>query len=66
MNSITEISERLNSMIKVVRFGKSKFHPEVEFTFANEIPFVSLKKTVDNLPKKEYAMVTFGISDSKF
>ena len=36
MNSITEISERLNSMIKVVRFGKSKFHPEVEFTFANE------------------------------
>ena len=46
MNSITEISERLNSMIKVVRFGKSKFHPEVEFTFANESKVMSDKKNL--------------------
>ena len=42
--------------------------PPISITFQAELlPFHSSpQKTVDNLPKKEYAMVTFGISDSKF
>ena len=41
-------------MIKVVRFGKSKFHPEVEFTFANEKMKKNLEKLLTKYAKQLY------------